>query len=295
MVLVDTMAPLDAGRTPAVDVTQDWTTGLVGVQVAGVWNLPGVFLATKRRQREEYEQIRVLYVAMTRPRTQLVISCGQSSRPNRKSLFSLLNDATAGQLADTTAKEVPCGAGAILVEPATVGSEAGNNGTNHDSSGPDTTNWAEYEKAWRRRRARHDELRHLPMFLTPTGLKLEDTTAPEMSWPHHPQSPGRDAALALGEITHRILENWNFQSENRVRGPRSGTVAAHGERTERTPGPHRGRESSHMEPIHDLRRIPGDRARADSGTRDAPSSCPGETRSWKASSTWCTSSTDSYT
>jgi len=179
-----------------------------------VWNLPGVFLDAKRRRREAYEQIRVLYVAMTRPRTQLVVSCAEKNQRGGESLFSLLDDATGGLLAHATSAAVPCGSGEITVESPIESLEARQNRGAAMELEADTSDWSSYGADWRSRWDRHEKLQEVPLYLTPTGLKAEQEQPTTESQHRHAGTLARDAALVLGEVSHRILENWNFQTQS---------------------------------------------------------------------------------
>ena len=63
--------------------TFDWSTGLTGLHIGATSDLAGVYIAEKSRRRSAEEQKRLLYVAMTRAREHLVISCAPGIRRAR--------------------------------------------------------------------------------------------------------------------------------------------------------------------------------------------------------------------
>ena len=214
VVLVDAMSAVDQTRSPPVEVKQDWSTGLVGLHVGRVWNLSGVFLDEKRKRREAHERIRLLYVAMTRSQTQLVVSYAERKQRGSESLFSLLDNSTGGLLAQPTSTAVPCGPGEITVAASVESPESRETGTRKLEPDTDTSDWSSYAQHWRRRWDRYQELQAVPLFLTPTGLEAERSEPTGQSPRKHTSILTPDVALIVGEVTHRILENWDFQTGN---------------------------------------------------------------------------------
>src|SRR5262249_48603764 len=62
------------GRRDRVFVKHDWASGLVGIRAGGVQTLAGLYIDAKLAEREQAEQRRVLYVAMTRAKRRLILS-----------------------------------------------------------------------------------------------------------------------------------------------------------------------------------------------------------------------------
>ena len=111
--------PQQAGaREPAL--LQDWTTGLAGLCTESYWSLAGLYIAERARQREHEEHKRVLYVAMTRAREHLMISCASAERNQRGSYLSMLEETFGNKLAEIGAGKRPrviaAGAGTIEVD-----------------------------------------------------------------------------------------------------------------------------------------------------------------------------------
>ena len=217
VVLVDALNEGNRGVEPQVKVWQDWSTGLAGLRLDDLWSVPGAFLRAKQREREEYERRRLLYVAMTRPCQQLVVSFGDRNRAGGDSLLSMLKEAAGADLADGGSHTAACGAGEIAVEVVEEGPEnlePGEPGGPPAEAPPDAGDWSDYEDLWRGRRERCEARGRAPLFLSPTGLKDAGESAPAER-PHGLQRPGglqRDAALEMGKAAHRILEHWDFQT-----------------------------------------------------------------------------------
>ena len=210
VVLVDALAGVNRRSGPPAQVHQDWATGLAGIRIDDLWSLPGVFLQAKRREREAYEQRRLLYVAMTRPRQQLVVSFAERGQPDRDSMVSMIGEATGGDLAHADPPAVACGTGEMAVEVVEEDPGADEHGDRLPAPPPDAADWSWYEDLWGRRRSDYEARRQTPIFLTPTRLKAAGEAAePRL------RAGGleRDTALILGELAHQVLEHWDFQTQ----------------------------------------------------------------------------------
>ena len=209
VVLVDAMAGVNRRPGPPVEVRRDWATGLTGIRIDNLWSLPGVFLQAKRREREAYEQRRLLYVAMTRPRQQLVVSFAERPQPDGDSMVSMIDEATGGDLAHAAPPAVACGTGEMAVEVVEEDPGADQDGDRRPTPPPDTADWSWYEDLWSRRLGDYEVRRQTPLFLTPTGLKAAGEAA---EIPPRDGGLERDTALVLGALAHRVLEHWDFQT-----------------------------------------------------------------------------------
>ena len=209
VVLVDTLGGVRGGSSSLVEVQRDWASGLTGIHVDEVWNLPGVFLRAKRREREAYEQRRLLYVAMTRPRQRLVVSFADRQGKDGDSLAGLIGEAAGGSLRGADGPAVACGAGEMAVEAVAETPGADEQGNPRPAPPPDATDWSLYEEEWHRRREEYDTRRQTPLFLTPTRLKAagEATETPVRATGFE-----RDTALELGRLAHKVLEFWDFET-----------------------------------------------------------------------------------
>ena len=223
VVLVDALAGVNRRSGPPAQVHQDWATGLAGIRIDDLWSLPGVFLQAKRREREAYEQRRLLYVAMTRPRQQLVVSFAERAQPDRDSMVSMIGEATGGDLAHAAPPAAACGMGVMAVEVVEEDPGADEHGDRPPAPPPDAADWSWYEDLWARRRSDCEARRQTPIFLTPTRLKAAGEAAePRL----RAGGLDRDTALILGELAHRVLEHWDFQTQ-RVEEDLDGAIARH--------------------------------------------------------------------
>ncbi|MDE0029149.1 MAG: UvrD-helicase domain-containing protein [Deltaproteobacteria bacterium] len=234
VVLVDAMGGTGGNRSLEAEVRRDWATGLTGLRIGELSSLAGVYLDAKRRQREEYERSRLLYVAMTRPRERLVISFAERDRASKApsdSLLAMLDEATGVNFAQAGPGAVRCDAGEMKVE-VVVEDAAAEERDGRPPAPPDADDWTWYEDLWRRRREDWDARRQTPIFLTPTRLKAAGEAAEaDVRQPRAAGTPDadgleRDTALALGTLAHRVLEHWDFQTE-RVEENLDEAVAKH--------------------------------------------------------------------
>ena len=226
VVLVDALAGVNRRSGPPAQVHQDWATGLAGIRIDDLWSLPGVFLQAKRREREAYEQRRLLYVAMTRPRQQLVVSFAERGQPDRDSMVSMIGEATGGDLAHADPPAVTCGMGEMAVEVVEEDPGADERGDRPPAPPPDAADWSWYEDLWARRRSDCEARRQTPIFLTPTRLKAAGEAAEAAEARLRAGGLERDTALILGELAHQVLEHWDFQTQ-RVEEDLDGAIARH--------------------------------------------------------------------
>lgn len=214
VVLLDSLSSVDQRGAAQVTVRHDWPSGLTGLRLGDLWSLPGVFLEEKRRSREEQEQRRVLYVASTRPREQLVISFASRSRESGQSFLSLLEQAT-GDLSARKSATLACGSGAIALDVFREDlASGGHTGTGDRVDAALRCDWPSYRALWRRRKRRYDELMETGLFLTPTWLKTVEEPRVIKSFGIGTASLDRETALTVGEVAHKILERWDYQTED---------------------------------------------------------------------------------
>ena len=106
VILAGCQTGIEGRHSEDAEALFDWSTALTGVRVGTIWDLAGLYIAEKTRLRNAEEHKRLLYVAMTRPREHLVISCAPTSRRSSGSFLSMLdgtlNDSIANAEASTT-------------------------------------------------------------------------------------------------------------------------------------------------------------------------------------------------
>ncbi len=224
MVLADALAGSGRGGREDVQIQRDWATGLTGFHVGDLWDLPGVFIEAKRRQRDEYERRRLLYVAMTRPRDRLVISFANQGdgKARRDSLLALLEDGGESELTHAGHEDrpivVPTGDGQMEVEVVVEEPEALGGSRHEESPAADADDGSVYEDRWRRRREVWEERNRQIVFRSPTGSRpAGEAGESETERRRGRRRSGardfdRDTALKLGVVAHGVLEHWDFQT-----------------------------------------------------------------------------------
>ena len=92
VILAGCQTGIEGRHSAAAEALFDWSTGLTGLRIGAISDLAGLYIAEKTRLRNAEEQKRLLYVAMTRARENLIISCAPSDRRSSGSFLSMLDD-----------------------------------------------------------------------------------------------------------------------------------------------------------------------------------------------------------
>jgi ATP-dependent helicase/nuclease subunit A len=185
----------------------DWSSRCYSLKMGGRSNLGAVLVDMKMTAREEAEQRRLLYVAMTRARDLLVLSGGQTTNPGHDTVLSLIGEAISGEETSSTADEVCIGTSRVsrVVTPAAVSSRR----RRHEplsmmspgpALGPILIRRHARQTEWEQRRT-------TPRRLTPSSLVGGRA---DSGFAH--SATGRDADLArlIGVCAHAVLEQWDF-------------------------------------------------------------------------------------
>ncbi len=195
-------------------VTADWSSGVLGVSLAGRCNLGALLVGQKSRIREAAERRRVLYVGMTRAKERLVMFGGLPLKRPAESFLELLDEAGYPVISDR-GEEGPAAEPMLktvfTTAPAreAVKTVAPRRGLNTD------VDWTSVVDRWQERNRRYEEILAAPSMLTPT--KAGQTMEAEQV------ASGRGAieqqkAQIIGTLTHRVLEGWDFgESEHQLR------------------------------------------------------------------------------
>lgn len=207
----------DARRARIAEALSDWSSGLTGLRVGPIWDLPGLYIAQKARLRAEEEQKRVFYVAMTRPREHLIISCAPTGRRSGGSFLSMLGEALGMESDDVVAsKIVSAGAGKMAIQVVTESLAAPGGVETAGKRDSEKRDWRPYADLWSRRRNDFATAMKSPVFLTPTLLKHQEAELGDAALPRRQAPLKRTLAMLVGELAHRFLQSWDFAMDART-------------------------------------------------------------------------------
>ena len=203
------------GRHSAeAESTFDWSTGLTGTRVGQTTDLAGLYIAEKNRLRNAEEQKRLLYVAMTRAKEHLIISCAPTNRRSGGSfqamLDTTLNDMITGAESST---RVALGKGIVKIEVVNQSLSAPSHAPAKAKRSQKKPNWQPYIDTWAARTANYEKAQQTTPFLTPTLLKRPEEESTEAGDKLNTQPPRKTPALVVGDLTHRFLQTWQFGGE----------------------------------------------------------------------------------
>ena len=202
------------GRQSTDEASSDWSTGLTGLRVGQLWDLPGLFIAEKTRLRAEEEQKRVLYVAMTRAREHLVLSCAPSGRKSSGSFLSMLAGSVGAEIEDTEiSSSVQIGDGKIAVQVITQNLAAPGQSRKKAKGSKKKPNWRTFIDTWKKRQERYEAAMKQVTFVTPTLLKQQEEENGEIALPRRRAGLKREPALLVGDLAHRFLQHWDFAAD----------------------------------------------------------------------------------
>jgi len=190
-----------------LSIHHDWSSRCYGVQMGGRSNLGAVFVDSKMEAREEAEQRRLLYVGMTRARDLLVLSGGQTVRPGRDTVLSLLDTVITDKRTLQTADQICIGTSRLtrVLTPAKALARR-----QREVYPARVAPSPALAPLLDRRQARQVEWEHRRL----TARRLIPSSLPGID----PQASflgtvtGRDGDLArlVGVCAHALLERWDF-------------------------------------------------------------------------------------
>ena len=188
-------------------IHHDWSSRCYGLQMGGRSNLGALLVDKKMAVREEAEQRRLLYVGMTRARDLLVLSGGQTAKPDHDTVLSLLAMALADGEGASNTKQVSTGTSQLtrVITRATAGAKR-----HRQTSLSRMVPGPALGPILIRRQARQVEWEHrrmTPRRLTPSKLagSRPDTTSSRTVTGY-----GADLARLVGVCAHAVLEQWDF-------------------------------------------------------------------------------------
>ena len=195
------------GYEGASSISRDWATGMMGISIGQSSNLGAVLTKEKKRVKEEAEQRRLLYVAMTRAQERLIISGGCPKRPVKGTFLSFLQSVTASKIEDSHCETITVGSVTI---PKTVTNSVGLISESVERGGrtltrpQDLSSWL---NRWGIREKNWVESNAMPTYLNPTSQSHSLHQAREFQGTNGYTEGSR---ALIGILTHRVLETWDF-------------------------------------------------------------------------------------
>jgi ATP-dependent helicase/nuclease subunit A len=208
-VLPDARGATHAGRVE-IGVRYDWYSDLIGLRASNHVNLAALYLDERKRIREEEEQKRVFYVAMTRAREHLMISV-PPLKVDQGSFVAMLERSADLSSAATDQGSIAVGKGKIdlrilagcrerLSPPVERGWRLSAQG-----------DWSGFVHRWDERGRRYEAALKEPLFVSPTALKKRELeTAERFELESDPR--GETDALLLGSLAHGFLQQLDFSA-----------------------------------------------------------------------------------
>ena len=191
-------------------VSNDWASGVLGVSVGGRCTLGAVMTKEKYQVKEEAEQRRVFYVAMTRAKERLILSGGFPDRLAQGTFLHFLREVADTEVGLVDLHEVRVGTSSmrqLVVAQKDHPLPPNNPSPRKLKKAPHTDTWLRRwdarEKAWSLASSRS-------LFLTPTSLF--DVENPKEFFPTTGNFSMERGKL-IGVLAHRVLERWNYQND----------------------------------------------------------------------------------
>ena len=195
----------------------DWSSGLAGLRIGQAWDLPGVYIAEKARLRAEAEQRRVFYVAMTRAREHLIVSCAPMARRMSGGFLAMLGESLSENIDTADApKTLRAGNGSIEMQVVEEGLAAPGKDRHKAKGRKKRRDWRCFIDTWRKRRERYERALKTSPFVTPTFLKQQAEQCITSAVAGTRAQLSQTIALVIGDLAHRFLQNWDFSLDPRI-------------------------------------------------------------------------------
>ncbi|GJL55659.1 MAG: hypothetical protein NPIRA02_27910 [Nitrospirales bacterium] len=205
-------------------ISSDWATEVVGLSMGASCTLGSVLTREKARVKEEAEQRRLLYVAMTRAQERVVLSCGIPKRQAAGTFLRLLQEVTADTVGSPECEMLTLQSTSIpqTIIPPSDPFLGNAEERAHMLPCPLFVDswlqrWAERDRAWKERL-------HTASYLTPTLRKPRGSRV---------EALGNEGALLrgrgtfIGSLIHRVLEQWDFSADRHSLERHIAAVCAH--------------------------------------------------------------------
>ena len=237
-------------RRDQVWMSHDWLTDTIGLRLGQAADLGGIFLETKVAERQRAEQVRLLYVAMTRAQRRLVLSAalhgpGTARKGTLLSLIARGLDLDVPAMVEAAQEGSQCDhpAGGVAVTTTVVPAPQPVKpvlSAVEGKSRPAPPTWkaampdgAEHQRRWDTWLKQGETVVKTPQFLSTTrSLTTGDTPWPEPlallekvpgqserqsiapGRKKAPSQPGSsDRSAIIGTLAHRVLHGWDFSAD----------------------------------------------------------------------------------
>src|SRR6266508_1689899 len=211
VILAGCQTGIEGRHSADAEAMFDWSTGLTGLRIGSISDLGGLYITEKTRLRNSEEQKRLPYVAMTRARENLIISCAPSGPRSSGSFLSMLDNILNGSIAEAEAsKTVTVGNGTVEIEVVSHSLTAPGRTKTISKRTKKQANWQSFVDAWARRTAAYEKAQQSTPFLTPTLLRRQEEVSIEGGSKINRQIYRQTPALVVGDLAHRFLQNWPF-------------------------------------------------------------------------------------
>ncbi len=204
--------------TTKVKARYDWSSERLGISLAGkARNIGDFVLEAELGAREEAEDARVLYVAMTRARDHLILSggvcnVGRSKQPAKGSFLSQLAGAWKLDLDSLPQGDLTLGEGVLTVHHITPKTDSPAVATG-EGDWLKTLEPIKIAQKWKEREKVRDEVMETRLVMTPSTLASDQWTVNSGQTDHLPLTTDHSPPTLLGTLVHRFLEAWDFQCE----------------------------------------------------------------------------------
>jgi ATP-dependent helicase/nuclease subunit A len=229
-------------RKDRVWTSHDWLTDTIGLRLGQAATLGGIFLETKVVERQRAEQVRLLYVAMTRAQRCLVLSAalhgqGTTRKGTLLSLIASGLDLDVPAIVEAAQERSQCDhlVGNVAVITTVVPAPQPVKKSRPASPTWNTTmpDGAEHQRRWDTWLKQGETITKTPLFLS----AMRSLTTGDTSWPERPSlleavpgqserqfiaagrkqaasQPGSsDRSVVIGTLAHRVLHGWDFSAD----------------------------------------------------------------------------------
>ncbi len=202
----------------AASVMYHWMTRTLGLRVSGIWNSADVMLQDRKEMREEEEQKRLLYVAMTRAKECLVLSGVMSDKIDRGSFLYRIQSLSGDALGNSSYNSIEIGEARMkqtVIDYRLCSSPEVSKKDFRKSDEITTPEWIEQLSGmWRSRDHMYQSIKKRRLFITPSRLEEDNVTA----FSKKIKSAGSELStvkrsILTGNIAHYILEQWDFAND----------------------------------------------------------------------------------